>query len=102
MPGRAGINAIVLCNKLILLQDSGVRAMPWGLAHFIKKNLRNLTLFCSVEHVASYISAFKIEKHLKILVNIIHSFLSVYTNCKQPRKFRGYKYRIKALVPYIK
>ena len=93
-----GVNAVAVRTKLIPLHDPEAGPMPLGFAHFLVKDLRSIPLPRRVDRAARYMSSSVIEKFHATWVNIIHSFLVVYTNCKRPRHSRGHSSRVQAII----
>lgn len=96
-----GVNAVALRSKLIPAHDPEAGPMPLGFAHFLVKDLRHIPLPRRVDRAARYMSSTVIDKIHTTWVNIIHSFLVVYTDCKRPRNSRGHSSRVQAIVRNI-
>lgn len=92
------VNAVAVRTKLISLHDPEADPMLHGFAHFFVKDFRSIPLLQCVDRVALYTSSPVIVKLHTTWVNIIHSFLVIYTNYKRPCNSRGHSSRVQAII----
>lgn len=79
------INTVSVLENLTRAQDEAAGPMPPGFEDFLRKDLSDLTLFKGMDLAAArYMPALNVEQHLETWINIIHSFLVVYTGYKHP------------------
>lgn len=92
-----GINAVAVREKLIPLFDPDAGPMPTGFAYFLIKDLRDMSISQRVDRAARFLSSLNVERYSDTWINLLHSFLVIYTGCKHPRSTRGQSRRLDAI-----
>ena len=76
-----GINAVAVQKHLIPTNDPDAGPMQIGFAYFLLQDLLLMSMHQRVDHAARYMSVPNVEKYHETWINIIHSFLVIYTGC---------------------
>ena len=79
-------NVIILRQHIIPVTDPSLGCMPLSFAHFIKIDLRSITLEHRTDWLEMNMAVSTIEYQFKdYFISVLHKFLVIWTNCDRPR-----------------
>lgn len=77
--------ALAVLEKLIHASDLSTGPKLFGFAYFFYRNLREMKIKCRVNRAEKDMSETMSNIMKPTWINIIHSFIVLYTNCRRPR-----------------